>query len=428
MPTTEIRALIEPRLPALFEQYKDFHMNPELSGQEVRTRGIVGKRLRELGYEVTENFGTWPDGKPLESVIAICKNGDGPTLLVRADMDGLPITENTNVPYASKKRATQPDGTEVGVMHACGHDVHTTNLLGFADIMMQLKDRWSGTLMLVAQPAEENLSGAHRLMESGLYEKFGKPDAAIGLHMYGPATPDVIATRAGAMMAAVDSIDVTLHGRGGHGAAPQATIDPAVMAANFMTQAHQIVSRNVTPGEPALVTIGKVRIGTARNIIPDNAELGLTVRSFDDKVQGMLLDRVTRVAKGVAVGAGAPREPTVVKAMETYPVVVNDAPLFSRMTAMWSQALAGENIKIREMPRMMGGEDFSRYAKADRSIPTLFFFVGSSTKEELERREKAGLPPPVAHTADYLPDAVNAMRTGLLAFTTAATSFLQKQA
>ncbi|MEZ0311420.1 MAG: amidohydrolase [Myxococcota bacterium] len=427
VPVAEIKALIEPRLPALFEQYKHFHQNPELAGQEVKTREIVGKRLRELGYEVTENFGKWSDGKELQSAVAILKNGEGPTLLVRADMDALPITEKTNVPYASTKRATQPDGTEVGVMHACGHDVHTTNLLGFADIMMQLKDRWSGTLMLIAQPAEEAMSGAKAMMESGLYESFGKPDAAIALHCYGPATPNVIATRAGAMMASVDSLDVVLHGRGGHGSTPQATVDPVAMAGNFIGQTHDIVSRKVTPGEPALITIGQIRAGTARNIIPDSAELKLTVRSFADPVQKVLVDNITNVAKGVAVAVGAPKEPTVTKAEPTYPAVINDAALHTRLTTVWQQQLAGEKITIREMPRIMAGEDFPRFGKDDRSIPTLFFFVGASTQAELDRRQAAGLPPPVSHTNDFLPDAVNTMRTGLLAFTTAATSFLQKK-
>lgn len=424
VPVAELKPLIEARIDKLFEVYKDLHMNPELSGQEVRTRGIVGERLKALGYEVTENFGKYPDGKELQSVIAICKNGPGPTLLVRADMDALPIIEKTGVPYASTKKVQQPDGSTVGVMHACGHDIHTTNLMGFADLMMQLKDRWSGTLMLVAQPAEENLGGAKRIMEAGLYEKFGTPDAAIGMHAFGAAAPDTIATRVGPMMAAVDSIDVTLHGRGAHGSSPHSAIDPVVMLGNFIVQANQIVSRNVSPGTPALVTIGQVQAGTARNIIPAQSLAKVTVRSFDEKVQKNLLDAVTRTAKGVSVTAGAPREPDIVKVQDTYPVVINEAALTNGLTGMWQRELASENIKVREMPAFMGGEDFPYYAKADRSIPTTFFFVGTTPQAELDRRAKEGLPPPSAHTEDYLPDAVPTLRTALLAVTTAATSFL----
>ncbi len=427
VPVPEITKLIEARLPDLFETYKDIHQNPELAGSESRTRGIVAERMKKLGYEVTENFGKYPNGKPLESVIAICKNGEGPTLLVRADMDALPIIEKTNVPYASTKKVTQPDGTEVGVMHACGHDVHTTNLMGFADIMMQLKDRWSGTLMLVAQPAEEALGGAQYLVESGLYDKFGTPDAAIGLHCYGPATPDVVATRTGQMMAEVDSIDVTMHGRGGHGSTPQATIDPVPMLLNFVNQTYQVVARNITPGEPALITTGQIQVGTARNIIADSGTAKLTVRSYDPSIQKTLLDGITRSAKGSAISAGAPKEPTITKAQETYPAVINSEGLTQRLVGVWQQQLTGAKVKVQEMPRIMAGEDFSRYAKTDRSVPTTFFFVGATPQEVLDKRREQGLPPPVSHTADFLPDAQATMRTGMLAFTTAATHFLQKK-
>jgi amidohydrolase len=424
----ELKKLIEPRLPALFETYKDIHQNPELSGEEVRTRGIVAKRMKELGYEVTENFGKYPDGRTLESVIAVCKNGEGPMLLVRADMDALPIIEKTGAPYASTKKVTRPDGSQVGVMHACGHDVHTTNLLGFADIMMQLKDRWSGTLMLVAQPAEEAIGGAKGLVSNGLYEKFGTPDAAIALHTFGPATPGVIATRAGAMMAAVDTVKVTLHGRGAHGSTPQASIDPIVMLGNLINESHHIVSRNVTPGTPALITIGRVEAGTAANIIPKDAVAHYTIRSFADDVQKVLMSGVSRVALGVAAMAGAPQAPDVEKVQDTYPAVINTADLVKRLTGVWQKELAGEGIKVVEMPQIMAGEDFPHYGKPDRSVPTTFFFVGCTPQAELDRRQQAGLPPPVSHTEDFLPDAVATMRTGLLAFTTVATDFLQKKA
>lgn len=427
VPVPEIKKLIEERLPALFETYKDIHQNPELSGQEVRTRGIVAERMKRLGYEVTENFGKYADGTTLQSCIAVCKNGEGPMLMVRADMDALPIIEKTGAPYASTKKVTRPDGSTVGVMHACGHDVHTTNLMGFADIMMQLKDRWSGTLMLVFQPAEEAISGAKGLMESGLYDKFGTPDAVIGLHSYGPATPEFIATRTGPMMAAVDTVHVTLHGRGAHGSTPQAAVDPVVMLGNFISETHHIVSRNVTPGTEALITIGQVQAGTAANIIPKDADASLTVRSFDPTVQKVLRAGIDRAAKGVSVTAGAPQEPTVVDAQTAYPTVVNTDDLTNRLTGIWKQQLAGEKITVREMPRIMAAEDFSRYGKADRSVPSTFFFVGCSSQAELDRRQQAGLPPPVSHTEDFLPDAVPTMRTGMLAFTTAATSFLQKR-
>ncbi len=427
VPVPEIKKLIEERLPDLFKVYKDLHQNPELSGMEVRTRGIVAERMKQLGYEVTENFGKYADGTECQSVVAICKNGEGPTLLVRGDMDALPIIEKTDVPYRSTKKVRRPDGSEVGVMHACGHDVHTTNLMGFADIMMQLKDRWSGTLMLVAQPAEEAISGANAMMSSGLYEKFGTPDAAIGMHVLGSLTPNLISTRVGPMMASIDALSVTLHGRGAHGSQPQASIDPVVMLGNFIVQTNHIVSRNVTPGTPSLITVGQVQAGTASNIIPDTALAKLTVRSFDDKVQTTLLNGVSRVALGVATTAGAPKNPDIEKMQDTYPAVINDAKLTNRLVGIWQETLAGENIGVREHPTTMGGEDFSRYAKQDRSVPTTFFWVGASTQAELDRRQQAGLPPPVTHTADFLPTAEDTLRTGMLAFTTVATSFLQKK-
>jgi hippurate hydrolase len=281
--------------------------------------------------------------------------------------------------------------------------------------------------MLVAQPAEEAISGAKALMDSGLYEKLGTPDAAIGLHCYGPTTPDVIATRSGPMMAGNNAIDVTLHGRGGHASVPHDTVDPIVMLGTFIGEAHKVVSRNVRPGDEALITIGQVQAGTARNIIPNDAVAKLTVRSFDAKVQKTLLDGVTRAARGASISGNATKEPTITHARVPYPTLINDDVLTARLTTVWRQELAGEKISVREMPRIMGSEDFPRYAREDRSIPTTFFFVGVTPQEVLDKRKEQGLPPPIAHTDEFLPDAVAAMRTGMLALTTAATHFLMRK-
>ena len=288
----------------LVQVYRHFHQHPELSFQEKETAARVAQEWKSAGFAVTTGVGG-------TGVVALLKNGPGPTLMLRTDLDALPVTENTNLVYSSKVRVKQPDGTETGVMHACGHDIHIANLIGVARYLAANRDRWSGTLMLIGQPAEEVGNGAQKMLADGLFEKFPKPDYALALHVDGSLATGKVGYRAGFAQANVDSIDITLHGRGGHGAAPHTTIDPVVMAAKLVLDLQTLVSRETNPIEPAVVTVGSIHAGTKHNIIADDCKLQLTVRSYSDKVRDHLIEGIRRKAKAVAASAArrTPRSP-----------------------------------------------------------------------------------------------------------------------
>ncbi len=356
-------------------------------------------------------------------VVALLKNGPGPTLMLRTDLDALPVTEATNLVYASKVEVKQKDGRTTGVMHACGHDIHITNLIGVARYMAANKDRWSGTLMLVGQPAEETVTGAQRMIADGLFEKFPKPDFALALHVDASLEAGRVGYHAGYKYANVDAVDIVLRGRGGHGAFPHSTIDPIVMAARLVLDLQTLVSRETNPIEPAVVTVGSIHAGTKRNIIPDTCTLQLTVRSYSDEVRSHLLAGIQRKALAAAQSAGAP-EPEVTVLEESTPAVFNDKKLVDRLVPVWQKALGPENV-VERSP-IMAAEDFSVYGR--QGIPSLIFELGSVEPKRLEGLTRGGQSPPSLHSALFYPDADLALEAGVAAMCAAALELLPPKA
>jgi hippurate hydrolase len=396
----------------LVEVYREFHRHPELSLQEQQTAARLAESWKQAGVEVHRGIGG-------HGVVGLIKNGPGPTLMLRTDLDGLPVVENTGLAYASQEKVTSKDGTATGVMHACGHDIHITNLIGVAQFLASHKSDWSGTVMLIGQPAEERGEGAQRMIDDGLFTKFPKPDMALALHVDGTLETGKIGVRAGYSLANVDSVDVTMNGRGGHGAAPHATIDPIVQAAQLIVSLQTLVSRETNPVEPAVVTVGSIHGGTKHNVIPDTCKLQLTVRSYSDAVRQRLLDGIRRKANAVADGAGAPK-PTIEVLDETTPALFNDEKLVERLTPIFRTALGDGNVVRSE--QSMGGEDFSRYGRA--GVPICMFRVGSVEPHRLAGLKRGGQEPPSLHSAVYYPDAEQTLVTGITAMTAATLDLL----
>ncbi|NNJ25896.1 M20 metallopeptidase family protein [Alienimonas chondri] len=405
-------AWADERLPKLLDLYRDLHLRPELSGKETETAARVAKEWRAAGYEVTEGVGG-------TGVVGLLNNGDGPTVMLRCDLDALPVTEATGLPFASKVTAERPGGGTTGVMHACGHDVHMTSVTGAGQYFAEHQDEWAGTVMLIAQPAEETGEGAKAMLSDDLFTRFPKPDYAVALHVTPTAAAGTVETLAGYSLANVDSVDITFHGRGGHGAQPHTTIDPIVMAAEFVLSAQAIVAREVKPTDPAVVTVGSIHAGSKHNIISDEAKLQLTVRSYSDAVRTQLIAAIERRAKGVAAAAGA--EPPTVESSEGTPSLYNDPDLTARLTETFQEELGEENVRDGE--QSMGGEDFSRYGKA--GVPILMFRLGSVAPRDLMRYEQAGVSPPSLHSATYAPDAEAALPIGVRTLVAAGLELLK---
>jgi hippurate hydrolase len=400
------------RLDAL---YKHVHSHPELSLQEVQTAARLAKELREAGFEVTEKVGG-------TGIVGVLKNGKGPTILVRTDIDALPIVEATGLPYASKVRARDRYGNDVGVMHACGHDINLTCWTGAARQLAALKSQWSGTLVFVGQPAEEIGAGARMMLADGLFTRFPKPDYCIALHAEARAPHGHVSYCEGQFQANVDSVDIIVRGRGGHGASPHATIDPIVLAARIILDLQTIVSRETDPLEPAVVTVGSIHGGTKHNIIPSEVKLQLTVRTASDASRQKVLAAIQRIAKAAAEGANAPEPIIKVDPSEFTPALANDAALTKKMAALFQDALGPDNVHKR--PGSMGGEDFSRYA---REVPGFYFFVGSVDPERVaESKRPGGRPLAGGHTDGYAPVPEPTIKTGVLAMTTAVLRLLEK--
>ena len=397
---------ITKELPSLVETYKHLHANPELSTQEAQTSAFLAKRLRELGYEVTERVGRYKEeGTTCYGVVAILRNGNGPTVLVRSDMDALPVAEQTGLPYAS---------TNAGVMHACGHDVHMTTLLGTAKMLADLKDRWRGTVMLIGQPAEEVVKGAEGMLADGLYERFGKPDFAIALHDWAQLDAGKVGYRQGAFFAAADSINLTIRGVGGHGAAPHTTKDPVVLAAETVLALQTIVSRERPPLEPAVITVGKIDGGTKRNIIPDDVRLYLTVRTFSPEVRERVLASIQRIPRGLALAAGMPDDRAPIYEHlggESIAATFNDPKLTQRLATAIGRELGGPNVV--EIDPAMVSEDFGLFGLKGQ-IPTSMLALGAGSP--------AGL-----HSSKFAPPAPDlVLRTGVRAMTTAVIDLLPR--
>ncbi|HJQ35598.1 MAG TPA: amidohydrolase [Thermoanaerobaculia bacterium] len=401
-------------LNTLLDTYKTLHATPELSMQEAKTSAFVAQRLRQLGYEVTEKVGKYQDpSATCYGVVAVMKNGAGPTLLVRSDMDALPVAEQTGLAYASQN---------AGVMHACGHDVHMTTLLGTAKLLADLKSQWKGTLILIGQPAEEVVKGAEGMLKDDLYARFGTPDYAIALHDWSALEVGKIGYRAGEFMAATDSVNITIRGVGGHGAAPHTTKDPVVLAAETILALQTIISRERPPLKPAVVTVGKIEGGTKRNIIPDEVKLYLTVRTFDPAVRQTTLDSIQRIPKGLAMAAGLPADRAPVYEHvdhESVAATYNDPALTARVAAAMTRELGKDNVV--EVDPAMVSEDFGLFG-LNRKIPTALLVIGAADAAALSAGTQPGL-----HSSKFAPaDPALALRTGIRAATSAVLDLLKR--
>jgi len=421
------QSLADAELPSLLGIYKDIHTHPELSGYEERTAALVAKELRAAGCQVTEHLGKYEDSKlKAYGVVGVMKNGDGPTVLVRTDMDALPVEEETGLPYASKVVAKNDEGKDVHVMHACGHDTHIAAFIGTARSLGKLKDQWHGTIVFVAQPAEEIGTGARALLKDGLYDRFGKPNFALGFHDKADLQIGHIGITEGYTSANVDSIDVTIRGVGGHGAYPHKTKDPIVLAAEVINAWQTISSRENNPLDPIVVTVGSIHGGTKRNIIPDEVKMQLTVRTYKKEVRDKALAAIDRIARGIAAAAGVPPEhaPVVtVRQDEVCPAMYNNPELTKRLVAVWKKSLGDENVEI--VDPTMGGEDFSEYSLPDHSIPAVNFHFGAVDPGKIADYKKAGKELPSLHSSKFAPVPEPTIRVGIIGMTTAVLDLMK---
>jgi hippurate hydrolase len=420
---SDLAASAERQLPALTETYKHLHRNPELSRHEEQTSAFLAGELRKLGYTVTEHVGKYEDGGQAFGVVAVLENGPGPRLLIRTDMDALPVEEKTGLDYASTVKSVNAQGQQVGVMHACGHDLHMTVLLGAARELAARKGQWHGTLMLIGQPAEEIIQGAAAMLADHLYERFGKPDFVIAEH----DSPDVpagsIAVKGGPLMAGSTTINLTMRGIGGHGSRPEAGKDPVVLAAEFVLVAQTIVSRQIDPQQPAVLTVGTIHGGTKNNIIPDEVTMGLTLRTYSPAVRDQIIADVRRTAQGLAEAYGIPadRMPTVTLG-ESTPATINDTALAERVRAVAAAALGKD--RVLEARSVMGSEDVGLFS-LDGKIPAVMYRLGASDPGKLEESLKTGVPLPGLHSALFAPVYAPAITTGVTAMTAMALDLLK---
>ncbi len=402
-PSATISAEVEAAYPSAYELYLDLHRNPELSSHEAQTAAKLAERLRTLGYDVTEGVGG-------NGVVALLRNGAGPTVMLRTELDALPVEEKTGLPYASQLHAKDDAGRDVPVMHACGHDLHMAALSGTAAIMARTRQTWHGTLLLVGQPAEETISGARKMLEDGLFTRFPKPSVGLALHVGNDLPSGQVGITPGVYNTSSNSIRITIYGKGGHGAQPHTTIDPIVIAARTILSLQTIVSREVKPGEMAIVSIGYVRAGTKDNIIPDQAELGLTVRTYKPEVRRQVLDAITRIARAEAQAAGAPQEPKV-EELQATDSVYNDPALAERLRVPLEAALGKENV-ITTGP-IAPSEDYAYFVT--QGVPSLYFSLGGAEQHQYAEARSAGRTLPSNHSPFFAPDANRALRTGIAA-------------
>jgi hippurate hydrolase len=393
--------------------YRELHAHPEVSFQEKWTSQQLSSAWEKIGAKTTTHVGGY-------GVVAVLANGAGPTLMLRCDMDALPIEENTGLAFSSQMTATLKDGTQSKVMHACGHDVHMTNVVAAAEYLAAHLADWSGTLVLIGQPAEERGAGAKAMLEDGLWERFPKPDFAIALHVSSDVPAGEIGYRGGYSLANVDSVDVVLKGRGGHGALPHTTIDPIVQAAHLVMDLQTIVSREISALEPAVVTVGSIHGGSKHNIIPNECKLQLTVRSYSDEVRKKLIGAIRRKAKAVADSAGA--DTPDVHVSEGTPSLWNDEPLTERLIPVF-RSVVGADRAVAVEPAMVG-EDFSRFGRA--GVPIHMFRLGTIEARRLDRYRQLDIPPPSLHSAEYYPDIEPTLKTSIPVTVAVALELLKK--
>lgn len=415
-----LRDAVAKDMPALINLYRDLHSNPELSMQETRSAAKLAAEVKKLGFDVTTGVGK-------TGVVAVMENGPGPVLMLRADMDGLPVEEQTGLPFASKVRATSLAGVESGVMHACGHDTHMSAWVGAARRLAAMKDQWSGTLVMIAQPGEETSEGAKAMLEDGLFTRFPKPAHVIAFHDAASLPAGTIGYTPGYALANVDSVDILVKGVGGHGAYPHTTKDPIVLGARIVTALQTLVSREVDPQDPAVVTVGSFHSGAKHNIISDEAKMLLTVRSYSDETRKLLLDGIARIARGEAIAAGMPndRMPVVtVRENQATPATFNTKKITDEMAVLFTQRFGAERVVAT--PAVMGGEDFSRFYRADKSIESLIFWVGGVPKTTWEAAKGDPTKLPSIHSPFWAPEAEAVISTATEALTAAALDILAK--
>lgn len=426
LPAQDLKTFVNGQVPSLVSIYKDLHAHPELSHQEAHTSALVADELRKAGYTVTEHVGKYPDGSQANGVVAILENGAGPRLLIRSDLDALPVVEETGLSYASHVHAKNAAGQDVGVMHACGHDIHMTTLIGTARALAALKSQWHGTVMLIGQPSEETIDGAKAMLADHLYERFGKPDMAIALHDTNLHPAGQISVTSGPALSGATSIDVTMRGIGSHGSRADLGKDPIVMAAQFITQIQTIASRQTDPRDPVVVTVGDIHAGTRRNIIPDEAKMELTLRAFNEKTREAAISGIRRAAQGVALAAGVPddRGPVItVLENESTPVTYNDPALTARIKTAIAGVLGAQNVI--DDPLAMGSEDFGLFGLDGHQIPTVMFWLGAMDPTKFAEASAAGKELPGLHSNHFEPLPEPTLRTGVEAMTSAAISLLK---
>lgn len=412
-----LRAAVMEDMPGLVELYQDLHANPELSFQEFETAAKLAERARALGFEVTEGVGQ-------TGVVAVMENGEGPTVMLRADMDGLPVIEQTGLPYASTRTAVPANGVETGVMHACGHDTHMAAWIGAAQLLSERRGEWSGTLVMILQPAEETGEGALAMLADGLFERFPKPDYVLAFHDAAQAPAGFIGYSIGYALANVDSVDVMIPGIGGHGAYPHTTKDPVVIGAHIVTRLQTLVSREINPLDPAVVTVGSFRAGSKHNIISDEAHLQITVRSYTDEVRAQLLEGIARIARGEALAAGMPEDklPTVIVQDPYTPSTYNTPEFTETVMAGLSERFEG---RVMETPSVMGGEDFGQFYRADpETVESLIFWVGGAPQDQFDAAQRGETELPSLHSPFWAPDAPVVIATATEALTAATLDLM----
>ena len=402
----------------LADLFVHFHQNPELSFLEVETAARLAVELRAAGVEVTEGVGG-------TGIVGMMENGPGPLVLVRADMDGLPVREQSGLAYASSVTQVDITGEEVPVMHACGHDMHITSMVGTARRLAELKDQWSGTVMFVGQPAEERVGGARAMLEEGLYERFGVPDYALALHVSSRDPAGRVSIRGGQIAASADSVDILVHGVGAHGAAPHTGKDPIYIASQIVIALQGLVSRELPPLEPGVVTVGSFHSGSKHNIISDEARLQLTVRADTQETRQKLLDGIERIARGVGRAAGLPDDllPEVAVSTESTPPTVNDVALAERVRQAFVGAL-GEEVLYEKNRESMGAEDFAYFVMTEEQVPGAYFSVGGTPQEVLDAAEDGGPPVPSHHSPLFKIEPESSVKTGVEAMTVAVLELL----
>jgi amidohydrolase len=418
-----VDGMLEALLPSLLDTYTTLHASPELTGYEEQTAAYLARELKGLDYTVTTGVGKYENSSwQGHGVVAVLRNGTGPTVLVRSDMDALPVEEQTGLPYASRVRARNRDGDEVPVMHACGHDIHMTALLGTARLLVQLTDRWRGTVVLIGQPAEEGGGGARAMLAGGAKELYPEPDYVLALHNTPLLAAGTVGVVPGYFMAGASVAEVVIRGLGAHGSSPESGKDPIVMAAQFVLALQTIVSRETSPFESAVVTVGTIHGGTARNIIPDEVQLQLSIRTYEDAVRDRIFASIRRIALGIALTAGVPEERApLVDLRVGCGATWNDPQLTERVSAAMKTAL-GED-RVQPTKPVMGSEDFSFWS-LDGRLPICMFWVGAADPQQLEASRKSGKPLPSHHSPFFAPLPEPTIRTGVRAMTAAVVELL----